>query len=100
MVSLILPFGDGLAQVDEDVEEGVHEEDAVGSNATRVEQYGFWRPVEGVGVQAWLDHDQGVGAVLFVQNVPVIRGLVGGIVEYLSEKDEILYCDFQTFFRI
>ena len=50
--------------VDEDVEEGVHEQDAVGLDGRGVEQHGLWWPVEGVGVQDGLDHNERLGEVL------------------------------------
>ena len=51
--------------VDEDVEEGVHEQDAVGLDGRGVEQHGLWWPVEGVGVQDGLDHNERLGEVLY-----------------------------------
>jgi len=43
---------------DEDLEKGVHEEDPVRLDGRGVEEDRFWRPIEGVGVQDRLNHDQ------------------------------------------
>lgn len=43
------------------------------------------RPVEGVGVEDRLDHDQGLGQVLAHKVVSVIRRLVRAVVEHLQE---------------
>lgn len=41
--------------------------------------------MEGVGVEDGLDHDQGLGQVLPDKVVPVIRRLIGAVVEHLQE---------------
>jgi len=41
--------------------------------------------MEGVGVEHGLHHDQRLGQVLPHKVVPVVRGLVGAVVEHLQE---------------
>ena len=45
----------------------------------------LWGPVEGVGIQDGLDHDEGLGEVLPGKVVPIIRRLVRAVVEDLEE---------------
>lgn len=45
----------------------------------------LWGAVEGVGVEDWLDHDEGLGQVLPVELVAVVGALVRTVVEYLQE---------------
>ena len=56
--------------VDEDVEEGVHEQDPLGLNGRGVEQDRLGGPAERVGVQDGLNHDERLGQVLHQQAVP------------------------------
>lgn len=70
LIPLLAPLGDELAVEDEDVEEGVEEEDDVVFDGHAVEQDGLWGRVERVGHQRWLDHDQRVVDVLLVQDAP------------------------------
>lgn len=67
------------------MEEGVHEQDPVRLDAACVKQNRFRWSIEGVCVQDGLDHDQRLGHILTVQHVPVVRGLIGAIVEYLQQ---------------
>ena len=57
---------------DEQLEEGVHEQDPVGLDGRGVQQHRLWRPVERVRVQDGLDHDQALGQVFSGQAGPVI----------------------------
>lgn len=58
-----------LSVKDEYLEEGVHEQDAVGLYARSVQQYRLWRTVEAVTVEDRLDHDQTLCQVLTHQDV-------------------------------
>lgn len=71
VVAGLAPLGDRLAVEDEDVEEGVEQEDDVGLDRERVEQDGLGRGVECVRHERWLDHDERVVDVLGVQDVAV-----------------------------
>lgn len=42
--------------------------------------------VEGVSVQDWLDHDEGLGQVLPVELVAVVGALVRTVVEHLEKR--------------
>jgi len=64
-------LSDGLSVEDEDMEEGVEEEDDVGFDGDRVEEDGLRGDVEGVGHEGGLDHDEGVVDVFGVENVTV-----------------------------
>ena len=68
---------------DEQLEEGVHEQDPVGLYGGGVQEDGLGRAVEGVGVQDGLDHHQAVRQVLPQQAGAVEGGLVRGVVEDL-----------------
>lgn len=46
----------------------------------------LWRPVEGVGVENRLDHNESLGQVLPVEVVPVVGALVRAVVEDLQER--------------
>ena len=54
---------------DEDVEEGVEEEDDVGLDGNAVEQHGLWWDVECVRHERGLDHDERVVDVLLVEHM-------------------------------
>ncbi len=55
---------------DEQLEEGVHEEDPVRLDGGGVEEHGLRGPVERVGVQDGLDHDEAVRQVLTQKTGP------------------------------
>lgn len=69
LVPGLAPLGDRLTVENEDVEEGVEEEDNVGLDRDRIEQDGLGRRVERVGHQGGLDHDERIVDVLSVQNM-------------------------------
>jgi len=58
------PLGDGLAVVNQNLKERVHQEDAIRLDGSRIEEDRFWRAVERVAVENRLDHDQRLGEVL------------------------------------
>ena len=49
-----------LAVEDEELKEGVHEQDSVGLYGRGVQQDGLGGAVEGVGVENRLDHDEAI----------------------------------------
>lgn len=55
---------------DEDLEEGVHEEDPVRLDGRGVKQDGLRRPVEGVRVQDRLDHDEALSQIFSEETGP------------------------------
>ena len=69
LVPSLPPLSDGFSVEDEDVEEGIEEEDDVGFDGDRVEEDGLGRDVEGVGHESGLDHDEGVVDVFGVEDV-------------------------------
>ena len=64
-------YGSHLSMVEDDLEEGVHQQDSVGLNTTGVQENRLGGPVKWVGVEDGLDHDEGLGQVLHVQHVSV-----------------------------
>ncbi len=84
---------------DEQLEEGVHEQDPVGLYGGGVQEDGLGGAVEGVGVQDGLDHHQAVRQVLPQQAGTVEGGLVRGVVEDLRRfgtKTKILRLKIQS----
>ena len=79
------PLGDRLPVEDNDVEEGIEEEDGVRPHRGGVQQGRLRRAAEGVRQQRGLDHDEAVGRPLPVEDVAVVRRLVGAGVEELEE---------------
>lgn len=71
LVARLPPLCDCLAVEDEDVEEGVEEKDDVRLDRDTVQQHGLWWCVERVRHERWLNHDQRVVHVLFIQNMAV-----------------------------
>ena len=77
LVTSLAPLSHGLAVENEDVEEGVKEQDSLGLNAGGVEQHGDGTLVlEAVAVKCRLDHDKRIADVLVVENVPVESRLI------------------------
>jgi hypothetical protein len=74
------PLGDGLSMEDEDVEEGVEEEDGVRLDGDRVEQDGEGFGVDGVRHEGRLDHNEGIVDVFSVQDV------TGSLKRYASQR--------------
>lgn len=85
LVACLPPLGYGLTKINDNLEEGVHEQNSVSKNAAAVQEHGLWGAVERVGIQDGLDHDEGLGEVLPGKVVPIIRRLVRAIVEDLKE---------------
>mmetsp|Transcript_16275 Transcript_16275/g.47754 ORF Transcript_16275/g.47754 Transcript_16275/m.47754 type:complete len:377 (-) Transcript_16275:1151-2281(-) len=85
LIALLSPHGDPFAVEDNDVEEGVEEEDGVRVHASNVQEGRLRWPIEGVGKERWLDHDQGVGRGLPHEHAAVVCCLVGGSVEKLEK---------------
>jgi len=79
------PLGDRLAVIDQDLEERVHQQDAIRLDRSRIEEDRLWWAIERVAVEDRLDHDQRLGEVLAHQHVSVECGLVGRVVEDLQE---------------
>lgn len=86
LVASFAPLGHCFAVEDEDMEEGVEEEDGLVLDRGRVEEHGLAAfVVEAVAVERGLDHDERVADVLVVEDVAVEGRLVGGVVEDLQE---------------
>lgn len=71
LVARLPPLRNSLAVEDQDVEEGVEEEDDVRLDRDAVQQHGLWWCVERVRHKCGLNHDQRVVHVLFVQDMAV-----------------------------
>ena len=67
------------------MEEGVHEQNSVSKNAAAVQEHRLWGPVEGVGIQDGLNHDEGLGEILPGKVLPLILRLVRAVIEDLKE---------------
>ena len=76
MVALFAPRGTCFTVKDNDVEECVQEQDGIGPDRLRVEQCRLWGAIHRVGEESGLDHDQGVGGVLSIQNVSIVGCLI------------------------
>lgn len=85
LVSGLSPGGNGLSVEDQNVEEGVQEQDRVGFDRDTVQQDGLGLALEAVRHERGLDHDQRVVDVFTVQNVTVVGSLVRRVVEDLQE---------------
>lgn len=72
LVACLTPLRDSLSMVDEYLEEGVHEKDAIRKDTAAVQQHRLWGPVEGVGVENGLYHDERLGQVLTHELVSVV----------------------------
>jgi hypothetical protein len=84
LVARFPPLGHGLAVEDEDVEEGVEEEDRLRLNGSRVEEHRLAAfVVEAVAVKCGLNHDERVAYVFVIEYVAVECGLVRRVVENL-----------------
>lgn len=70
LIACFAPLCDGFAMENEDMEEGVEEEDDIWFDRDAVKQNGLRRDVKGVGHEGWLYHDQGVVDVFLVQDMP------------------------------
>jgi hypothetical protein len=86
VIPCLPPLRDSLSVEDEDVEEGVEEEDGVGSDGDRVEEDGLGRRLEAVRHERRLDHDERVVDVFRVEDVTV--GGRGGQRGTLDDEDE------------
>ncbi len=85
VVALLPPRHGRLAMEEDDMEEGVQEEDGIGPDGLGVQQHRLGWSVKGVGEQGGLDHDKGVRRVLLVQYVAIVGRLVRNGVEELEE---------------
>ena len=85
LVDFFPPLGHGLTKINDNLEESVHERDSVSKNAAAVPEHRLWGPVEGVGIQDGLNHDEGLGEILPGKVVPIILRLVRAVVEDLKE---------------
>ena len=72
-MSCFPPLGYGLTKINDNLEESVHERNSVSKNAAAVQEHRLWGPVEGVGIQDGLDHDEGLGEILPGTVVPIIQ---------------------------
>ena len=45
----------------------------------------FWRSIERVGIENWLDHDQALRGILSVELVAIVGTLIRTVVEHLQE---------------
>ena len=73
LVACFPPLGYGLTKINDNLEESVHERNSVSKNAAAVQEHRLWGPVEGVGIQDGLDHDEGLGEILPGTVVPIIQ---------------------------
>lgn len=73
LVARLAPLRDRLTVEDEDVEEGVEEQDDVRLDRHAVEQHGLWWHVERVRHERRLDHDERVVHVLLIQYMPATQ---------------------------
>lgn len=73
LVAGVAPGDDGGSVEDDEREEGVEEEEDVGTHGGGVEQHGLRRRVEGVGDEGGLDHDQAVAGGLATEHHAVLR---------------------------
>ena len=85
LVDFFPPLGHGLTKINDNLEESVHERDSVSKNAAAVPEHRLWGPVEGVGIQDGLNHDEGLGEILPGKVVPIILRLLRAVVEDLKE---------------
>ena len=85
LVAFFLPLGYGLTKINDNLEESVHEQNSVSKNAAAVQEHRLWGPVEGVGIQDGLNHDEGLGEILPGKVLPLILRLVRAVVEDLKE---------------
>ena len=67
------------------MEESVHEQNSVSKNAAAVPEHRLWGPVEGVGIQDGLNHDEGLGEILPGKVVPIILRLLRAVIEDFKE---------------
>lgn len=78
LISSLPPLGHRLAVEDENVEEGVQQENRLRLDRCRVEQHRYSTLlIECVRVQSRLDHDQRIRYVFMVQHMAVECSLVG-----------------------
>lgn len=86
MVPGFPPLGNSLTVEDEDVEEGIKEENVGGLDRSGVQQH--WLStllLQRVRIKSGLDHDERVTSILVVQDVAVESSLIGRVVENLQE---------------
>lgn len=69
LVSRLSPSSHSLTVEDENMEEGIEEENDVRLNRHAVKQHGLRGRIECVGHQRWLNHDERIIDVFLVQNV-------------------------------
>lgn len=81
---LDMVYGSHLSMVEDDLEEGVHQQDSVGLNTTGVQENRLGGPVKRVGVEYGLDHDEGLGQVLHVQHVSVKKPTTQVTINFFS----------------
>mmetsp|Transcript_927 Transcript_927/g.2036 ORF Transcript_927/g.2036 Transcript_927/m.2036 type:complete len:229 (+) Transcript_927:2708-3394(+) len=85
LVALLAPRSDGFSVEDDDLKEGVQQQDDVRSDAVGIQQDGLGRTVEAVGQKGGLDHDQRIGGVLLEEIVAVPGCLIGTGIEDVQE---------------
>lgn len=85
LVSCFPPGGNRFTVEDENVEESIQKQDAVGLDGDTVQQHRLGFALKAVGHQGGLDHDQRVVDILTVQDVAVVGSLVRRVVEDLQE---------------
>ena len=84
MIPLIPPRRNCLSSPECDPEEGIKEEDPIGTNASVVEQHRLGCTGERVAYQCGLYHHQAVLYILAREFMPEYGGLVRARVEHLS----------------
>ena len=72
LISLIPPLSDEFSVEDENVEEGVEEEDDVMFDGHTIEKYGHRGSIESVRHKSRLNHDERIVNILFVQGMTKI----------------------------
>lgn len=56
--------------IDDNLEKCIHQQDAVGLDRRRVQQYRFGWTVETVAVQNGLNHDEGLRQIFTIEHMP------------------------------
>lgn len=85
LITCLSPLSNGLSMVDHQLEEGVHQQNAIWKDTTAVQENRLWRAVERVRVEDGLDHDERLRQVLSHELMPIVGRLIGTVIEHLQE---------------
>ena len=81
MIIFVTPLGDVSTVKNDDLEEGVEEENRVGPDGARIEEDGLRGSFEGITSQSWLNHEERIGAGFTDEDVAEEGGFVGGAIK-------------------